>query len=157
VAGAVIVVIGVLGALSRAFETLSRGRTVITVLVAATGTGLVTVMGRLLADEGVGVFEIYIIRTALAAAVFLAVVPPRDIPLRQLPRLAVRAVFISLHFLLILVGVREGSPAVVQTAVATAPLFVIAIESVRWRSRPPGRAVAAAMIVIVGVGLMLLR
>lgn len=155
VVAAVIVVLGVLGALSRAFGALSRRRTLVTVLVAAIGTGLVTVMGRLLADEGAGVFEIYVVRTAIAAVIFVALVPPRDIPLRQLPRLTVRAVFISLHFLLILVGVREGSPAVVQTAVATAPLFVIAFESVRLRSAPSGRAVVAAVIAMAGVAIIL--
>jgi len=157
VVAAVIVVLGVLGALSRAFGALSRRRTLVTVLVAAIGTGLVTVMGRLLADEGAGVFEIYLVRTAFAAVIFLALVPPRDIPPRQVPRLALRAVFITLHFLLILVGVREGSPAVVQTAVATAPLFVIAYESARLRSLPPVRAAAAALIAIVGVAILLLR
>lgn len=155
VLAAVLVVLGVLGALSGAFGPLSRRRTILTVLAAATGTGLVTVVGRLLIDEGAGVIEIYVIRTALAAVVFLMLIPPRDIPLRSVPRLAVRAVFISLHFLLILLGVREGSPAVVQTAVATAPLFVIAFESARLRSLPGARALAAALIAMAGVTLII--
>ncbi len=157
VVAAVLVVLGVLGVLVGAFGSLGRWRTILTVLAAATGTGLVTVVGRLLIDEGAGVIEIYFIRTALAALVFLAFVPPRDIPLGSVPRLTIRAVFISLHFVLILMGVREGSPAVVQTAVATAPLFVVAIESARMRALPGGRAVAAALIAIAGVAIIALR
>lgn len=77
VVAAVVVVFGVLGALSNAFGPLGAVRSVLTVLVAAVGTGLVTVMGRLLADQGVGVVEAYVVRTALAAAIFLVGWPPR--------------------------------------------------------------------------------
>ena len=54
-----------------------------------------------------------------------------------------------------ILGAQSGSPVVVQTLVATTPLFVLAVESVRRRSAPPIRAVAAALIVVVGVVLIL--
>lgn len=152
---AAVVVAGVLAALADAFGNLGRARTVATVLVAAVGTGLVTVMGRLLADQGAGVVEAYFMRTLLAAAVLLVAVPPRDIPLRELPQLGLRAFFISLHFVLILIGVQRGSPAVVQTFVATAPLFAHGFESLRDRRAPPPRLVTAALLTLAGVALVL--
>lgn len=156
VLSAVVVVLGVLLALAGAFGALSRRRTMITVITAALGTGLVTVMGRLLADQGVGVVETYFIRTSGAALVFFAFIPPRDIPLHETPQLALRAVFVSAHFLLILVGVQRGSPAVVQTAVATAPLFVLGYESLRTRQVPSARLLVAALVALVGVSVILL-
>jgi drug/metabolite transporter (DMT)-like permease len=57
VAAAILVVLGVLGALSRAFGPLSRRRSIVTILVAASGTGLVTVMGRLRSHEAAPVLE----------------------------------------------------------------------------------------------------
>ncbi|CAN5567447.1 hypothetical protein BH20CHL6_BH20CHL6_10050 [soil metagenome] len=153
---AVIVVGAVTAALADSFEALGRARTLLTVLAAATGTGLVTVMGRLLADEGAGVVETYVVRTAVAAAIFMAAFPPRDIPLRQLPRLTIRAVLVTAHFVLILIGVQDGSPAEVQTAVATAPLLVLAWEVARTRRRPSGRVVIASLAAATGVSVLLL-
>ncbi|MBA3236553.1 MAG: EamA family transporter [Chloroflexi bacterium] len=153
---AIVVVLAVLLGLSDSFGALSRRRSVVTVLTAAIGTGLVTVMGRLLADRGVGVVEAYLVRAGLAAIVTLLLVPPRDVPLRAIPGMIPRAFFITAHFILILVGVQEGSPAVVQTAVATAPLFSLGIEAALTRRRPSGRLIAAAALATVGVAVILL-
>jgi drug/metabolite transporter (DMT)-like permease len=153
---AVIVVLAVLLGLSDSFGALSRRRSIVTVLVASVGTGLVTVMGRLLADRDVGVVEAYLVRAALAAVVCSLLVPPRDVPLRALPGMLPRAAFITAHFLLILIGVQDGSPAVVQTAVATAPLFSLGIQTARTRRRPSGRLIAAALLATIGVAVILL-
>ena len=40
---------------------------------------------------------------------------------------------------------------VVQTLVATTPLFVLVWESVRARRRPATRTLAAAVLVVIGV------
>jgi hypothetical protein len=156
VVAAVVVVLAVLLGLSDSFGGLGRRRSMVTVLIAAVGTGLVTVVARLLADRGVGVVETYLVRTALAAVVCAILVPPRDVPLRALPGMVPRAAFITAHFVLILIGIQDGSPAVVQTAVATAPLFSLGIQGVRTRQRPSGRLIAAAVLATTGVAVILL-
>lgn len=156
VVAAVIVVLAVLLGLSDSFGAMGRRRSVTTVLIAAIGTGLVTVMGRLLADRDVGVVEAYLVRAILAAIVCSILVPPRDVPLQALPGMVPRAAFITAHFLFILIGVQHGNPAVVQTAVATAPLFSLGIEAVATRHRPSGRLIVAAGLATVGVALNLL-
>jgi drug/metabolite transporter (DMT)-like permease len=153
---AVVVVLAVLLGLSDSFGALSRRRSMVTVLVAAVGTGLVTVMGRLLADRDVGVVEAYLVRAGLAAIVCSLLVPPRDVPLRALPGMLPRAAFITLHFLLILVAVQDGNPAVVQTAVATAPLWSLGIQAVVTRHRPSWRLIGAAVLATAGVTVILL-
>jgi drug/metabolite transporter (DMT)-like permease len=153
---AVVVVLAVLLGLSDSFGALGRRRGMVTVLVAAVGTGLVTVMGRLLADRDVGVVEAYLVRAGLAAIVCTLLVPPRDVPLRALPGMLPRAAFITAHFLLILIGVQDGSPAVVQTAVATAPLWSLGIQAVVTRRPPSLRLIGAAVLATVGVAVILL-
>lgn len=153
---AVVVVLAVLLGLSDSFGALGRRRGMVTVLVAAVGTGLVTVMGRLLADRDVGVVEAYLVRAALAAVVCSVLVPPRDVPLRALPGMLPRAAFITLHFVLILVAVQDGNPAVVQTAVATAPLWSLAIQAAVTRRRPSWRLMGAAALATIGVAVILL-
>jgi drug/metabolite transporter (DMT)-like permease len=153
---AVIVVLAVLLGLSDSFGALSRRRSMVTVLIAAVGTGLVTVVGRLLADQGSGVVETYLVRAGLAAVVCTILVPPRDVPLRALPGMIPRAAFITAHFLFILIGVQTGNPAVVQTAVATAPLFSLGIETAVTGRPPSRRLIAAAVLATIGVAVILL-
>jgi drug/metabolite transporter (DMT)-like permease len=99
--------------------------------------------------------EAYVVRTTAASLLFLLFIPPRDIPFRrELPRLAVRSVFVSLHFVLILAGVQGGNPALVQTAVATAPIWVIGYEAIRTRRIPSPRVLAAAAAAIAGVAIL---
>ena len=156
VVASVVVVLAVLLGLNRSFGVLGRRRSMLTVLVAAVGTGLVTVMGRLLADQGSAVVETYLVRVGIAAVVCTILVPPRDVPLRALPGMVPRAAFITAHFLLILIGVQSGNPAVVQTAVATAPLFSLGIEAAVTGRPPSTRLIAAAMLATIGVAVILL-
>jgi drug/metabolite transporter (DMT)-like permease len=153
---AAVVVLAVLLGLSDSFGALGRQRSMLTVLVAAVGTGLVTVMGRLLADRDVCVVEAYLVRAALAAVVCSLLVPPRDVPLRALPGMVPRAAFITAHFVLILIGVQDGNPAVVQTAVATAPLWSLGIQAVATHQRPSWRLIGAAVLATLGVAVILL-
>ncbi len=156
VVAAIVVVGAVLFGLANSFGALSRRRSMVTVLLASVGTGLVTVMGRLLADRDVGVVEAYLVRAALAAVVMTVLVPPRNVPLRALPGMLPRSVFITAHFLFILIGVQDGNPAVVQTAVATAPLFSLGIQAAITRQRPSGRLIGAAALATIGVAVILL-
>lgn len=148
---AVLVTIAVLAALTDAFEGLGRRGTWLRVLGAASGNGLLTVVTRLLGDEGVGVVETYVVRTSLAAVVFIALFPPRDIPLQAAPRLFGRALVVTSYFVLLILAAQQGSPAVVQTCLATTPLLVLGWESWRARRRPPARSLVAAALVAAAV------
>lgn len=155
VVAAVLVVAGVLYALADAFPALDRWGRTWRILGAAAGTGALTVLSRLLGDEGVGLVETYVVRTALAAAVCIALFPPRDVRRSDLPRLAGRSLVVTTYFVFVILGAQSGSPVVVQTLVATTPLIVLAVEAVRSGSAPRRRALLAAVIVLAGVGLIL--
>lgn len=152
---AVVVVVGVLLALRDAFGTLGRRRTVVSIVVAAVGTGVITVFARLLADQGVGVVAAYVTRTALACAACLVLFPPRDVPWRQVPRMTPRAIAITLHLVLVLAGVQGGgNPAIVQTVVATGPLFVFAWDAAVHGRRPSRGLVLGAVTAFLGVAIV---
>ncbi len=156
IVAAVVVAGGVLYALADAFSGLGRWGRIVRIAGAAAGSGLLTVVSRLLGDEGVGLVETYVVRTALAALVCMALFPPRDVAVRDIPRLLIRSVVVTTYFVFVIVGAQAGSPVVVQTLVATTPLIVLAVESIRRRSAPPIRAIVAAGIVTLGVALILL-
>lgn len=155
VLAALVVTGGVLWALSGAFGEVGRWWILWRVLAAAAGHGLLAVVTRMQADIGVGVVETYVVRTAIAATVTLALFPPRDVPLSSAPVLVFRSLLITLSWVLLILGIQHGSPVVVQTLVATTPLFVLAVESWRSRQRPPARVLGAALLVVAGVALIL--
>mgnify|MGYP001815138508 CR=1 FL=1 len=155
VVAAVLVVAGVTWALRDAFAGLGRRGSIVRILVASAGVGMLTVFTRMLADEGVGVVETYVTRTAMGATFMLIAIPPRGIPVTAAPRLLLRSVTVTIYFVLIIVAVQEGSPVVVQTMVAIAPLLSLGWESIRARQWPQSRALAGALLVAVGVALVL--
>ena len=81
--------------------------------------------------------------------------PPRDVRSGDIPRLLGRSVVVTTYFVFLILGAQSGNPVVVQTLVATTPLIVLAVESIRRGSAPPPRALVAAGIVVVGVSLIL--
>ncbi len=155
VVAAAMVVGGVLFALADAFGGLGRWGSAWRITGAAAGTGILTVVTRLLGDLDVGLVETYVVRTALAAVVCIALFPPRDVARSDVPRLLGRSVVVTTYFVFVILGAQSGSPVVVQTLVATTPLFVLSVESVRRRAAPPLRALVAAVIVVIGVVLIL--
>jgi drug/metabolite transporter (DMT)-like permease len=153
VVAAGIVTIGVLIGLRGAFAGIGRFGTGVRVVGVAAGNGLLTVCAHLLGDAGVGVVETYVVRTALAALLFMILIPPRDVPWSEAPRLALRSLVVTVYFVLVILGAQSGSPVVVQTLVATTPLVLLAYEAARDRALPPIRGLAASAIVIIGVAI----
>lgn len=150
------VVLGaVLFALPGAFVGMGRRPAIAAIVVVAIANAMVTVLSRLLADRGVPTVEIYVVRTSLCAAAFLMLIPPREIPFRTTPLLALRALFISAQFVLIIEAVRRGSPAVVQTMIATTPLIALAYETIRAPTKWPSRRVlASSLVTLAGVAVI---
>jgi drug/metabolite transporter (DMT)-like permease len=155
VVAATVVAAAVLCSLPGAFAALTPLRALALLIVSAAGNGLLTVLGKALLDAGAGIIEVYLCRTAAAAAFLVLVFPPRALPLRELPRMAVRASAITLSFLLLLAGLSRGTPATVQTTVATAPLILLLGGMAVHRHRPPLRVAAASLLAVAGVALVL--
>ncbi len=148
-----IVSLAVLAALSGSFESLRPARAIALVTIAASLNGLLVVTTKLLTDRGVGVAEIYCVRTGIGAAVWLAIAPPRDIPRRAVPALLTRSSFQTGYFVLINLAVQRGSPAAVQTLAATTPLLLLVASLLVRRQALPPRLLFASFAVIAGVAL----
>jgi drug/metabolite transporter (DMT)-like permease len=145
--------IAVLAAVGGSFGTLPPSRAIPLVAVNAGLNGLLAVLSKLLTNRGLGVAEIYFVRTALAAVIWTAIARPRDIPVRALPRLFTRASFMTAYFALIILALQRGSPATVQTLAATTPLMLIVGTFLVRRRALPVRLVFAGCAVVLAVAL----
>jgi len=155
VVGAVVVMIGALVPLRREFDGLSSVVTISLLAFLGLAEGTVTVLTAALALEGVGLPEIYIVRTVIAGVFFTALFPPRDLHLADLKPLSNRAVFVTAGYVFTILGVREGDVVPVQSLWATAPLLVIFLEWLRYRVRPHTGAMIGAVVVSIGVFVLL--
>jgi drug/metabolite transporter (DMT)-like permease len=152
---AALVAVAVLASLGDVYGALGRRRALATAAAAATAGGLLVVLTKLLTNEGAGLAEIYVLRTAGAGAVWCLLAPPRSIPLRALPAMSLRAGLISLHFALVILAVERGSPVTVQTLVATSPLMLLLGSLAVRGERPPVRVTLSAAGAAAGVLLVL--
>lgn len=147
--------LGSLIPLRRSFSGLSSLSTVAILLALGAGTGMLTVVTAMLAREGVGLPETYVVRAALAALVYFVIAPPRAVRLADVPPLAVRSTFVTASFLFTILAVQTGDVVVVQAVLATLPLMVIVIEWTRQRSRPDPAIVTGSLIAFGGLVLLL--
>ena len=109
----------------------------------------------LLAAEGVGLPETYVVRAGLAALVYLVIAPPTAVRLGDVPPLAVRSTFVTASFLLTILAVQVGDVVVIQSVLATLPLMVIGIEWVRHQRRPDPAIVTGSLVAVAGLLLLL--
>lgn len=151
IAVALAVVAALLATVSGSFEAIASTRAAATLLVAAAGNGLLAVLVKLLTEEGLGFVPIYVVRTAAAALVWLALAPPRGIPARALPTLTLRGAFVTASFACSILAIERGSPVTVQTFAATAPLMLVAASTLAQRRLPEGRILLASLVVAAGV------
>jgi drug/metabolite transporter (DMT)-like permease len=152
---AVSVSLAVLAALGTSFGELSRPKAIGLVAGAAILNGLLLVLTKMLTNRGLGVAEIYCSRTAIGALVWIAIAPPRDLPLSSVPKLFTRSSFQTGYFVLLILAVQRGSPATVQTLAATTPLMLILPAMLVRRHTLSPRLVLASCAVVAGVGLTL--
>lgn len=145
--------VAVLAAVGGSFGTLAPSRAIPLIAANAGLNGLLVVLSKLLTNRGLGVGEIYFVRTTLAAVVWTALARPREIPLRAYPKLFVRAAFTTAYFALIILALQRGSPATVQTLAATTPLMLIVGTFLVRRRALPVRLVLASCAVVAGVAL----
>jgi len=156
VIGATALMLGALIPLRRSFEGIGSASVVGILLVMGLCNGMVGVLTAMLAVRGVGLPETYVVRAALAAVVFVAIFPPKNLRGHDVPALAIRAAFVTASFVLTILAIQRGNVIVIQSILATVPLMVIGLEWIRHRSKPDHGIVVGSLIAFVGL-LVLLR
>jgi drug/metabolite transporter (DMT)-like permease len=154
VLAAVVLTLAVVVPLRGAFATLSGPRAAVLVVAGAVTTAALTVLTKMLLDEGLGMIEIYAVRTGVAGLIAVAVFWPRTIGARALPGLALRAAAMTVFFLLAIAALAHGDAATVQATVATTPLILAVSAAVRWRAAPAPSVVVAVVAAPLAIAVL---
>jgi len=133
---------------------INSSKTILFMLIAALGNGAVTIIAKLLANEGVGMPETFIARQAIAGLAFVILFPPIGLKFRDFFELVRRSFFMAIGWMTSITAIQKGSPLVVQTFLATIPITVILIETVAYRKRPDRAVILSAILTAVGIAAL---
>lgn len=152
----VVLVIATLFPLRKSLVGVGSFTTLFLMMVIGVLSGLVTVAVVLLNREGVGTSETFIVRQLLAGFTFMVIFPPIGLRWRDFMQLVRRSFFMSVGWLASIYAIRQGSPVVVQSVMATIPLWVILIEVIAYRKRPSRPVVFSALAIAIGIYVLAL-
>ena len=147
----VVLVFATIFPLRKSLAGVSSLTAIFLMIVIGVLSGLVTVAVVLLDRAGVGTTETFVVRQLLAGFIFMAIFPPIGLHWRDFLQLVRRSFFMSMGWLASIYAIREGSPVVAQSVMATIPLWVILIEVIVYRTRPSRPVVFSAIAIAIGI------
>jgi len=147
----VVLVFATIFPLRKSLVGVSSFTAIFLMIVIGVLSGLVTVAVVLLDRAGVGTTETFIVRQLLAGFTFMLIFPPIGLHWRDFLQLVRRSFFMSMGWLASIYAIREGSPVVAQSIMATIPLWVILIEVIVYRTRPSRPVVFSAIAIAIGI------
>ena len=147
----VVLVFATIFPLRKSLAGVSSFKAIFLMIVIGVLSGLVTVAVVLLDRAGVGTTETFVVRQLLAGFIFMAIFPPIGLHWRDFLQLVRRSFFMSMGWLASIYAIREGSPIVAQSVMATIPLWVILIEVIVYRTRPSRPVVFSAIAIAIGI------
>ena len=133
---------------------LNSYKAVALMIIAALGNGAVTIIAKLLANEGVGMPETFMARQIIAGLAFIIIFPPLGLKLRDFYELVRRSFFMAVGWMTSITAIQKGSPLVVQTFLATIPITVILIETVAYRKKPDSAVIVSAILTAIGIAAL---
>ena len=147
----VVLVFATIFPLRKSLVGVSSFTAIFLMIVIGVLSGLVTVAVVLLDRAGVGTSETFIVRQLLAGFTFMVIFPPIGLHWRDFLQLVRRSFFMSMGWLASIYAIREGSPVVAQSVMATIPLWVILIEVIVYRKQPARAVVFSAIAIAIGI------
>jgi drug/metabolite transporter (DMT)-like permease len=118
------------------------------------GNGAVAVLAKLLAQEGVGMPETFVVRQILSGLAFIIIFPPIGLKLRDFYELFRRSLFMAIGHMTTIEAIQKGSPLVVQTFMAAIPITVMVIETVAYKKRPEKAIIISSILTVLGIAVL---
>jgi drug/metabolite transporter (DMT)-like permease len=140
--------------LRNSISGLNSAKTIAFILIAALGNGVVAVISKLLAQEGVGMPETFVVRQIVAGLTFTIMFPPIGLKFRDFYELVRRSMFMAIGHMTSIEAIQKGSPLVVQTFLSAIPITVIMIETVAYKKRPERAIIISSVFTVLGIAVL---
>lgn len=149
-----LIVMAALIPLRGAVDAMSSLATV--VLIGAIGicAGSTTALIALQLDREMGIIQILFLHQLIAGSIFLFFYRPRGFTLRDYLALSRRSIFMGVGWVLTVAALASGSAVLVQSVLATIPIWILGFETISARKRPSTNVIVSAIVASTGIVLL---
>jgi hypothetical protein len=125
-------------------------------LIAAIGicTATTTILISLQLAQGMELVQILLIQQVAAGSLFIAFYQPKGFTLSDYLSLSRRSVFMGTGWILTVAALASGSAILVQSVLATVPIWILIMETVAARKVPATNVIVSALLASTGIILL---
>jgi hypothetical protein len=125
-------------------------------LIAAIGicTATTTILISLQLSQGMELVQILLIQQVTAGSLFIAFYQPKGFTFSDYLSLSRRSVFMGTGWILTVAALASGSAILVQSVLATVPIWILIMETIAARKVPATNVIISALLASVGIILL---
>jgi drug/metabolite transporter (DMT)-like permease len=149
-----IIVLAALFPLRTALESTSSLTSFL--LIAAIGicTATTTILISLQLAQGMELVQILLIQQVTAGSLFIAFYQPKGFTFSDYLSLSRRSVFMGTGWILTVAALASGSAILVQSVLATVPIWILIMETIAARKVPATNVIVSALLASTGIILL---
>ena len=149
-----IIVLAALFPLRTALESTSSLKSFL--LIAAIGicTATTTILISLQLAQGMELVQILLIQQVTAGSLFIAVYQPKGFTFNDYLSLSRRSIFMGTGWILTVAALASGSAILVQSVLATVPIWILIMETIAARKVPATNVIVSALLASIGIILL---
>lgn len=125
-------------------------------LIAAIGicTATTTILISLQLSQGMELVQILLIQQVTAGSLFIAFYQPKGFTFSDYLSLSRRSAFMGTGWILTVAALASGSAILVQSVLATVPIWILIMETIAARKVPATNVIVSALLASVGIILL---
>lgn len=125
-------------------------------LMAAIGicTATTTILISLQLSQGMELIQILLIQQVTAGSLFIAFYQPKGFTFSDYLSLSRRSIFMGMGWILTVAALASGSAILVQSVLATVPIWILIMETIAARKVPATNVIISALLASTGIILL---
>jgi drug/metabolite transporter (DMT)-like permease len=125
-------------------------------LMAAIGicTATTTILISLQLAQGMELVQILLIQQVTAGSLFIAFYQPKGFTFSDYLSLSRRSIFMGMGWILTVAALASGSAILVQSVLATVPIWILIMETIAARKVPATNVIVSALLASTGIILL---
>jgi drug/metabolite transporter (DMT)-like permease len=149
-----VIVLAALFPLRTALESTSSSTSFL--LMAAIGicTATTTILISLQLAQGMELVQILLIQQVTAGSLFIAFYQPKGFTFSDYLSLSRRSIFMGMGWILTVAALASGSAILVQSVLATVPIWILIMETIAARKVPATNVIVSALLASTGIILL---
>jgi drug/metabolite transporter (DMT)-like permease len=149
-----VIILAALFPLRTALESTSSSTSFL--LMAAIGicTATTTILISLQLAQGMELVQILLIQQVTAGSLFIAFYQPKGFTFSDYLSLSRRSIFMGMGWILTVAALASGSAILVQSVLATVPIWILIMETIAARKVPATNVIVSALLASTGIILL---